>query len=122
MAETHTDASRLLYDVGRALWHTAATAATAATGSEPGYARRALFERMAAPRPGDLVIEVSSFGGYDADGVGRLLRIEDEGADPRYVVAPLHSPDVEQGWRNAEFVALPEGRLTAWTFGAQRES
>ena len=68
-----------------------------------------LRERMRNPRPGDLVLEISRLGGmmpgrFDPDSIGRLLRIEGD----RWVVEPLHAPGTEQGWQNAEFVALPD--------------
>jgi hypothetical protein len=68
-----------------------------------------LRERMRNPRPGDLVLEISRFGGmmpdrFDPDSIGRLVRIESD----RWVIEPLHAPGTEQGWRNAEFVAIPD--------------
>jgi hypothetical protein len=75
----------------------------------------ALAERMAKPEPGDLVLEVSTLGGmrpdrWDPDRIGRLVRTEDEDTDTRFVVAPLHAPEREQGWLNATFIALPDKR------------
>ena len=67
-----------------------------------------LRERMRDPRPGDLVLEISRLGGmmpgrFDPDSIGRLLRVEGD----RWVVEPLHAPGAEQGWQNADFIALP---------------
>lgn len=91
------DASYLLAVTGRELWRSARI----------GDVK--LHERMEHPRPGDLVLEISRFGGlhpdrFDPDSIGRLLRIEGD----RWVVEPLHAPGTEQGWRNAEFIALPD--------------
>jgi hypothetical protein len=85
-----------------------------------------LAERMTNPRPGDLVIEMTSFGPWDPDQIGRIIRIEK--ADPnddlveRWVVAPLHDPEREQGWRNATFIAIPDTKVSRWlTEGAPGE-
>ncbi len=102
------DVSRLTYSMGRALYRLAMLTGT------PDSEQRALWDRMTSPQPGDVVIEVTSFRGYDPDGVGRLLRVEDQDDDPRHVVEPLHAPGTEQGWRNAEFIALPEVDLREW--------
>jgi hypothetical protein len=73
-----------------------------------------LRERMRNPQPGDLVLEISRLGGmipgrFDPDSIGRLLRAESaDGGRDRWVVEPLHAPGTEQGWQNAEFVALPD--------------
>lgn len=77
-------------------------------GNAPPVIRQ-LGERMRNPQPGDLVMEVSRFGGFrpdrfDPDSIGRLVRINGD----RWVVEPLHAPGVEQGWQNATFVALPD--------------
>jgi len=68
-----------------------------------------LGERMRNPQPGDLVLEVSRWGGmrpdrFDPESIGRLVRIEGD----RQVVEPLHAPGTDQGWQNARFVALPD--------------
>ena len=73
----------------------------------------ALAERMAKPRPGDLVLEVSTIAGlrpdrWDPDRIGRLVRHEGEDPGDRWVVAPLHDPEREQGWQNARFIAIPD--------------
>jgi len=71
-------------------------------------APRPVQERMHRPTPGDLVVEWSSFRGFDPDGVGRLLRLEGElYVDERWVIEPLEKPDTEQGWSNALFLAVP---------------
>lgn len=71
-----------------------------------------LMERMSHPRPGDLVLEMTSFGAFDPDSIGRLIEVQGErGGDvERYVVEPLHRPGVQQGWQNATFIALPDRR------------
>jgi hypothetical protein len=100
------DPVELLYYAGRALWE-------AVLIGEPPPATVCMLQRMRNPRPGDLVIEISSFARtFDPDSVGRLIRIEhpDDLDRRRHVTAPLHRPDEEQGWRNAEFVALPDQR------------
>lgn len=79
----------------------------------PTLATSMLAERMRSPRPGDLVLEVSTLAGirpdrWDPDRIGRLVRVE--GSDPgdRWVVEPLHDPGRGQGWQNATFIALPD--------------
>jgi hypothetical protein len=59
---------------------------------------------------GDLVLEISSRGPADPDGIGWLLGIEGRtgGTAARYVIEPLGRPGVEQGWVNADFVAVPD--------------
>jgi len=94
--------SYLLAIIGRELWR------SACIGNAPPIITR-LRERMLAPQPGDLVIEITRLGGmmpdrFDPDSIGRLLRVEGD----RWVVEPLHAPGTEQGWRNADFVALPD--------------
>lgn len=87
-----SDATKHIYTVGRALW------ASVNVGN-PAPAVAALRDRMRRPRVGDLVMEISSFKGYDPDGVGTLAAIE--GDDPefpdRYVVEPLGKPGERQG-------------------------
>jgi hypothetical protein len=105
------DDAYLLAIVGREL-HRATL-----TGNAPPMIVK-LRERMRAPLPGDLVIEISRLGGmmpgrFDPDSIGRLIRIEpdEEGerlGDVRWVIEPLGAPGTEQGWQNAEFVALPD--------------
>lgn len=92
-----------VYNVGRALW-------SAVLIGDPPTAIAALRERMMRPRPGDLVIEVGRFGqAFDPDSVGRLIRVEGDPAYPdRWVIEPLHRPGEEQGWGNAQFVALTD--------------
>jgi len=73
----------------------------------------ALAERIVKPQPGDLVLEISTLAGlrpdrWDPDRIGRLVRVEGEDPDGRWVVAPLHDPEREQGWQNATFIALPD--------------
>jgi hypothetical protein len=103
-----TEESYLLAICGYELYR----AATLAGGrSTPVTAE--LAERIGKPRPGDLVLEVSTLAGlrpdrWDPDRIGRLLRIEGEEPGDRYVVAPLHDPEREQGWQNATFIALPD--------------
>ncbi len=96
-------AAERLAVVGRALW------SSVLIGGAPP-ATLAMRERMSHPRPGDLVLEISPFRReFDPDSIGTLLRVEGD----RYVIEPLHAPGTEQGWRNAEFIALPD----AATFG-----
>lgn len=92
---------------------------------------RAYFERASHPRPGDLVVETSSFGLRIRDDrephvcVGTLLREVDEvltydseegdeGGDPEtYVeravyIQPLAYPEGHEfRWTNADFAAIP---------------
>ena len=91
------NATEQLYILGRELWRCVLIG-----NAPPAIAE--LRERMRHPQRGDLVIEVSSFSGFDPDGVGRLLRIEGD----RWVIEPWDRPGEEQGWRNATFVALPD--------------
>ena len=98
--------SELLYYAGRALWQSVLI-------GDPPPATVQLRFRMKNPRPGDLVIEISEFGRtFDPDSVGRLVRVEhsDDLDLTRHVVEPLNRPGEEQGWRNAEFVAIPDER------------
>lgn len=99
--------AELLFYVGRAL-------EAAVNVGQPAPAVAALAERMHNPRPGDLVMEVTSFGPFDPDSIGRLLRVETSPTDhtfvTRWVTEPLGRPGQEQGWQNAEFVALPDMR------------
>jgi hypothetical protein len=107
---TDPDASELINNVGRALWESVLV-------GDPAPAVAELRNRMKRPRPGDLVIEVTMLGRFDPDSVGRLLRVEGDnpGLPDRYVVEPLHRPGEEQGWRNAQFIALPDQRAsTRW--------
>jgi hypothetical protein len=81
-------------------------------GSPEGSIRSRLRERMQAPQPGDIVLEVSTLAGlrpdrWDPDRIGRLVRHEGTAPGDRYVVAPLHDPEREQPWQNATFIALP---------------
>jgi hypothetical protein len=83
------------------------------TGGHPTPMTAELAERMSKPRPGDLVLEVSTLAGlrpdrWDPDRVGRLVSVTGRDPDIRYVVAPLHDPGREQGWQNATFIALPD--------------
>lgn len=97
-----TDPSELLRHVGRALFTT-----TRATE---------LGDRMSSPRVGDLVIEISSWGGYDPDGVGWLRGTV--GGEPRYPdvweIEPLHRPGETVTWENATFIALPTDHHPRW--------
>lgn len=82
------------------------------SGDAPSL-RTELRERMHDPRPGDLVLEVSTMAPmtperFDPDRLGRLVRVEGEDPGQRFVVAPLHDPEREQGWQNATFVAIPD--------------
>jgi hypothetical protein len=109
------DESYLIAVVGRELYR-----ATLVGDPSPASLRAQLAGRMRNPRPGDLVLEVSPFSQmtperFDPDRIGRLIRTE--AVDPleavhegeeRQVVAPLHDPQREQGWRNATFIALPD--------------
>jgi len=66
-------------------------------------------ELRGEPKPGDLVIETTSCGSVDPDGIGWLLRIE--GNPPivdRWVIEPINRPGEEQGWQNADFLAVPQ--------------
>lgn len=93
------DEAGLLATVGHELWR------STLIGNAPPIIV-ALRERMTNPQPGDLVLEVTRWGPFDPDSIGRLLRIEGD----RWVVSPLHRPGEEQGWQNATFVALPDRR------------
>lgn len=100
------DPVELLYYASRALWLSANT-------GNPSISTARLRTRMRNPQPGDLVIEVSGLNHtFDPDSVGRLIRIEhpDDMDLTRWIVEPLHEPGREQGWRNAEFVAVPDQR------------
>jgi len=113
------DPIELLYYAGRALWLSVLV-------GDPAPATVRLRDRMRHPRPGDLVIEISSFSRtFDPDAVGRLVRIEN-GHDMdrcRHVTAPLGRPGEEQGWRNAEFVAVPDRRsCDQWAASEPEES
>jgi hypothetical protein len=88
-----------------------------ALGGDHGSQRAAMRDRMMAPKPGDVVLEVSTLGGlrpdrWDPDRIGRLIRTEAEDPEAqepdRWVVTPLHDPEREQGWQNATFIALPD--------------
>ena len=60
------------------------------------------------PKPGDLVVDVSSWSHRaDPDGVGWLLRVEVGAPSDRWVIEPLGMPGTEQGWANCQFVAVP---------------
>lgn len=95
--------SYLLAIVGRELYRFV-------LGGDPGSLRGAIRGRMMAPQPGDVVLEVSPFssmapGRFNPDRIGRLVRTEKErpeATEPdRWVVAPLHDPEREQGWQDA---------------------
>jgi hypothetical protein len=112
--EVRLAAARQLSIVASALW-------TSALVGHPAPVVEHLRERMRAIRPGDLVMEVSRVGrNFDPDSIGTLLRVElvDPGApsDWRYVVEPLCAPGTEQGWTNAEFVAIPTDHLFKWAY------
>lgn len=85
-----------------------------ALGSRPKMPlTETLAERMAKPQPGDLVLEVSTLASlrpdrWDPDRIGRLVSVTGQDPSIRYVVAPLHDPEREQGWQNARFIALPD--------------
>lgn len=96
--------SELLAKVGRELWR-----ATLIGDAPPAIAE--LRDRMRHPQPGDLVLEITRFGAFDPDGIGWLVSMAGDPAAPaRVVVEPLHRPGEEQGWQNAQFVALPVTR------------
>lgn len=109
---TTVEESKAIAERGRKLWR------STLNGDAPPLAGE-LRQRMRSPKPGDLVIEISGFGGFDPDGVGRLVSVEGEPPDyERFVVAPLHKPDVEQGWQNSTFIALPTPDDDEWkTYG-----
>src|SRR5580698_4653041 len=70
--------------------------------------RKAVHQRMMSLRPGDLVVEISTWGPLrDPDMVGRLIRVEGADPDDRIVIEPLHRPGREQCWQNASFAAVP---------------
>ncbi len=92
--------SELLAVVGRELWRKA-------------LGRGVLGQRMMDPQPGDLVMEITRWGSFDPDGIGRLARVEGSAPGERWVVKPLHRPGEEQGWQNAQFIALPDRRKWA---------
>lgn len=80
-----------------------------------------LAERMRRPEPGDLVLEITGFGrGWDPNRIGRLVRIEGRPPGTVYVVAPLHRPGHQSGWRDCEFIALPTERAAEWLRGDHR--
>lgn len=107
------DVARMVYDLGRALFNLALRP----SGAPPSVT--ALRDRMMLPQVGDLVVEVTGRL-FERDSVGRLIAIELDPDDPdpryvqRWVVAPLVDPERHQGWSNAEFIALPEGRPSEW--------
>jgi hypothetical protein len=93
-----------------------------AGGGQPVPAQAELVARMRRPRIGDLVVEVSSFRGFDPDGLGwlRELTYATPGRTDLvdcYVVEPLHRPGETQNWRNAEFIAVPTDRASQWQNG-----
>ncbi len=108
--QTPVDVARIVYDLGRALFNLALRPASGST---------ALRVRMMRPQVGDLVVEVTGRK-FERDSVGRLVAVELDPDDPdpafvqRWVVAPLVDPERHQGWSNAEFIALPEGRVIEW--------
>ena len=100
--------SELLAAVGRELW------LATAVGSPAPFVKE-LGKRMRHPRPGDLVLEVTRWGAFDPDSIGRLVSTEPPGAatgdiTDRWVVEPLHAPGTVFGWQNADFIALPDKR------------
>ena len=102
------DESELLAVVGRELWSMTLV-------GDPAPIVKELRERMRSPQPGDLVLEITRWGAFDPDSIGRLVRTEPPGAETgglasRWVVEPLHAPGTVVGWRNADFVALPDKR------------
>jgi hypothetical protein len=104
-----------IYNLGRILWSSALQ-----VGQDPSQAKVMLRDRMFNPRPGDLVVEITSrrsSQAFDPDSVGRLLRTEGPSNSPsRWVVEPLLRPGEEQGWTNATFVAIPdEAREDRWS-------
>ena len=97
--------SELLAIVGRELYR-----ATLAGNAAPAVQQ--LGQRMRNPRPGDLVLEVSSWLGFDPDSIGRLKRVTGNVSDGSDVwhVEPLSKPGHEVTWGNVEFVSLPDRR------------
>jgi hypothetical protein len=92
--------SELFAVVGRELWR------STLIGDAPP-AIKELRERMRDPQPGDLVMEISKWGQFDPDSIGRLVRVD----GPDFVlIEPLHRPGEEVSWGNCEFVALPDKR------------
>lgn len=70
----------------------------------------ATWARMTAPRPGDLVIELSTMSrSFDPDRIAVL--VEDYGGGA-YLVRS-YEDDRDMRWANAEFVAVP-GRGEGW--------
>lgn len=99
---TH-DEIEVLAAVGRTLWQ------ATLIGHPPPMITK-LRDRMTNPQPGDLVMEVTRFGRFDPDSIGRLIRHEGTEPGDRWVIEPLSRPGEEQGWQNAMFVALPDRR------------
>lgn len=104
-----------VYNLGRILWSSALQ-----VGQDPPQSKVMLRDRMGNPRPGDLVVEITSSRPsqmFDPDSVGRLLRTEGPSDFPRrWVIEPLLRPGEEQGWTNATFVAIPdEAREDRWS-------
>jgi hypothetical protein len=80
---------------------------------------RAYYERATHPRPGDLVVEVSSFTRrfrYDDEphiAVGRLVSVRDD----QWVIASLIDPDEPPtSWGNCQWVAFPADPMQAREF------
>ena len=100
--------SELLAVIGRELW-------LATRVGDPAPIVKKLGERMSSPQPGDLVLEITRWGKFDPDSIGRLVITEPVGTvtgdcTSRWVVEPLHAPGTVIGWQNADFVALPDKR------------
>lgn len=77
----------------------------------PCEAVKAQLEQMKDPRPGDLVVESSSWHRHhkDRQNVGRLVQILDDRGDETVFIEALDGTLVR--WRNAEFLRLFPGRF-----------
>jgi hypothetical protein len=88
---------------------------------DPAPLVRAYYERATNPRPGDLVVEVTSFlrrfrlDDEPHTAVGRLVSV-DRDADV-WVIASLSAPDAQPTrWANCEWVAFPADPVQARDF------
>ncbi|WP_330253102.1 hypothetical protein OG874_00355 [Nocardia sp. NBC_00565] len=111
MTDERTRLAEYVYNLGHALH------SMACHGNPPRSGELA-YKRMSHPRPGDLVVEISGWRKtFDPDAVGRLIRIDgDPKLADRWVIEPLLRPGEEQGWGNAQFVAVPDiDSLDRWS-------
>lgn len=112
MGERET--AKLVYDVGRALYDLVIVTPALRSGE--------LGDRMFRPVPGDLVIEVTSTGPFDADYIGRLEYVRRHPADSTHItewaIQPLGDPRNPHYRRTfgpmLRFVAIPDAPLRVW--------